>query len=247
MGRRPLLVMVLGWFAVVGAVGAITFVVVSNAGSGVGRASAAERLVVVSPTASELDDRDAHGYPDTVGQLPRRPRQPRRPPALPLTCPRRRPALGRALSPGRRRRLPVRARPPSTRARRRSAPRAGSSWPPAGARGSRWCRSAHATAGGVDRSISPRSIEVTSRPPSVRSRSTCRCVDEVPTRLKPGAHWGGTRHHVLRRPDPDDVHPEESRSPQLVHPPERVQSEGLGHATPTASSTPSSTEETPHG
>lgn len=52
MGRRPLLVMVVGWVAVVAAVGAITFVVVSDAGRGVGQASAAERVVVVTPTAS---------------------------------------------------------------------------------------------------------------------------------------------------------------------------------------------------
>jgi len=55
MGRRPLLAMVLGWLTVVVAVGAITFLVVDRAGRGVGRASAAERVVVLpsaSPTPS---------------------------------------------------------------------------------------------------------------------------------------------------------------------------------------------------
>ena len=51
MGRRPLLVMALGWLAVVVAVGAITFVVVDRAGRGVGQASAARTLV---PTAATL-------------------------------------------------------------------------------------------------------------------------------------------------------------------------------------------------
>jgi hypothetical protein len=50
MGRRPLVAMVAGWFAVVLAVAAITFVVVDRAGRGVGRASAAETLAVVSTT-----------------------------------------------------------------------------------------------------------------------------------------------------------------------------------------------------
>ncbi len=63
MGRRPLLVMVLGWFAVVGAVGAITFVVVSNAGSGVGRASAAERVIVDSSEASGTTTVTSSGTP----------------------------------------------------------------------------------------------------------------------------------------------------------------------------------------
>ena len=52
LGRRPLLVMVLGWVAVVGAVGAITFVVVSGAGRGVGQASALEQVVVATTTPS---------------------------------------------------------------------------------------------------------------------------------------------------------------------------------------------------
>ena len=46
MGRRPLLLMVLGWLAVVVAVGAITFLVVDRAGRGVGQASAAARVAV---------------------------------------------------------------------------------------------------------------------------------------------------------------------------------------------------------
>ncbi|HET7820201.1 MAG TPA: hypothetical protein VFL10_01645 [Ornithinibacter sp.] len=48
MGRRPLVAMVAGWFAVVLAVAAITFVVVDRAGRGVGRASAAETVAVVA-------------------------------------------------------------------------------------------------------------------------------------------------------------------------------------------------------
>ncbi len=51
MGRRPLLVMVLGWLSVVVAVAAITFVVVDRAGRGVGRASAAGTVALVESTA----------------------------------------------------------------------------------------------------------------------------------------------------------------------------------------------------
>ena len=70
MGRRPLVAMVAGWFAVVLAVAAITFVVVDRAGRGVGRASAAETVAVVAtgvpkasasptrtPTPSETPER----------------------------------------------------------------------------------------------------------------------------------------------------------------------------------------------
>jgi hypothetical protein len=53
MGRRPLVAMVAGWFAVVLAVAAITFVVVDRAGRGVGRASAAETIAVVSTTVPQ--------------------------------------------------------------------------------------------------------------------------------------------------------------------------------------------------
>jgi cytoskeletal protein RodZ len=56
MGRRPLVAMVAGWFAVVLAVAAITFVVVDRAGRGVGRASAAETVAVV---ATEVPKRSA--------------------------------------------------------------------------------------------------------------------------------------------------------------------------------------------
>ncbi len=52
MGRRPLLLMVLGWLGVVVAVGAITFLVVDRAGRGVGQASAAERVVVLPSSTS---------------------------------------------------------------------------------------------------------------------------------------------------------------------------------------------------
>jgi len=62
MGRRPLLLMVLGWLAVVVAVGAITSLVVDRAGRGVGQASAAERVAVLpsstSPTASAPASRE---------------------------------------------------------------------------------------------------------------------------------------------------------------------------------------------
>ena len=51
MGRRPLLLMVLAWLAVVVAVGAMTFLVVDRAGRGVGQASAAERVAVL-PSSS---------------------------------------------------------------------------------------------------------------------------------------------------------------------------------------------------
>ena len=51
MGRRPLLVMALGWLSVVVAVAAITFVVVDRAGRGVGRASAAGTVALVESTA----------------------------------------------------------------------------------------------------------------------------------------------------------------------------------------------------
>ena len=67
MGRRPLVAMVAGWFAVVLAVAAITFVVVDRAGRGVGRASAAETVAVVATavpqgSASHPDaDTDALG------------------------------------------------------------------------------------------------------------------------------------------------------------------------------------------
>ena len=53
MGRRPLVAMVAGWFAVVLAVAAITFVVVDRAGRGVGRASAAESVAVVATGVPE--------------------------------------------------------------------------------------------------------------------------------------------------------------------------------------------------
>ena len=53
MGRRPLVAMVAGWFAVVLAVAAITFVVVDRAGRGVGRASAAETVAVVATGVPE--------------------------------------------------------------------------------------------------------------------------------------------------------------------------------------------------
>ena len=58
MGRRPLLLMVLGWLAVVVAVGAITFLVVDRAGRGVGQASAAERVAVLPSSTSPPASRE---------------------------------------------------------------------------------------------------------------------------------------------------------------------------------------------
>ena len=82
MGRRPLVAMVAGWFAVVLAVAAITFVVVDRAGRGVGRASAAETVAVVAtgvpegsasptrkPTPSETPERSTSS-PRTTGPEP---------------------------------------------------------------------------------------------------------------------------------------------------------------------------------
>jgi hypothetical protein len=53
MGRRPLVAMVAGWFAVVLAVAAITFLVVDRAGRGVGRASAAKTVAVVATSVPQ--------------------------------------------------------------------------------------------------------------------------------------------------------------------------------------------------
>jgi hypothetical protein len=87
-----------------------------------------------------------------------------------------------------------------------------------------------------ERSITTATIEVHFKAPEREIQVYLRCVDEVPTRLGPGARWGG-----------GDSTPTESPFRPLVPPGERVQSGGLGLATPSASTTPSSTEETPHG
>ena len=90
-------------------------------------------------------------------------------------------------------------------------------------------------------------LEVTFTSTGREVETYLRCVDEVPTLLRPGAHWGADDTTSSEGPSRQLVHPEESPSRQVVHPKERVQSEGVEHATPTASGTPSSTEETPHG
>ena len=76
MGRRPLVAMVAGWFAVVLAVAAITFVVVDRAGRGVGRASAAETVAVVATgvpkgSASPTRTPTASGTPERSTSSPR--------------------------------------------------------------------------------------------------------------------------------------------------------------------------------
>ena len=70
MGRRPLVAMVAGWFAVVLAVAAITFVVVDRAGRGVGRASAAQTVAVVSTTVPQGSASRTPTEPPTPSQTP---------------------------------------------------------------------------------------------------------------------------------------------------------------------------------
>jgi hypothetical protein len=234
MGRRPLLVMVLGWFAVVGVVGAITFVVVSNAGSGVGRASAAERVVVVSPD-------DSASPTQTPTTTPTRTVTPTVP-TLPSASTTSEPEEPSEPSD------PPEPRPTS------KAPRPTAPVPDPHT-------ASFATEGGIVvvscsgskvvlKSARPRddwrfdtefqrgALEVTFKRAEREVEIYLRCVDGVPTRLKAGSSWGGSDHPAS-----------ESPSSQLVHPQERVHSEGLEHATPTpvASSTPTTTEETPHG
>lgn len=234
MGRRPLLVMVLGWFAVVGAVGAITFVVVSNAGSGVGRASAAERVVVVSPGDSATPSGTATGTPTptVTPSVPKLPSASTTPEAEETSDP---PDTPEAR--------------PTSKAPRPTAPPVDphtASFTTEGGIVVASCSGSKV----VLKSARPRddwgfetefqrgSLEVTFKTAEREVEIYLRCVGGVPTRLKPGAHWG-----VGDRPS------SESPSSQLVHPEERVQSEGLETATPTpvASSTPTTTEETPHG
>ena len=233
MGRRPLLVMVLGWFAVVGAVGAITFGVVSNAGSGVGRASAAERAVVVSTRTPGPATVPSTGTP-TPSVTPSAPLAP-----TTSTTPQPSAPTKPSDTPEPR---------PTSKAPRPTAPAADprtASFSTQGGIVVATCRGAKISV----MSIRPRDDWRFSKPKFERGalevkfttaerevESYLRCVDEVPTLLKPGTHWGA-----------GDTTSSESPSSSVAHPPERVQSEGLEHATPTASSTPSSTEETPHG
>ncbi len=226
MGRRPLVVMVLGWCAVVGAVGAITFVVVSNAGSGVGRASAAERAIVVSPEVS--DSTTVTSTPSLTPTASATPATPTAKPGRPSDSPEPR---------------------PTSRAPRPSAPAAD----PQTASFSTQAGIVVATCRGsqvVLKSIRPRdgwryddekkrgALEVKFEASEREVEIYLRCVDGVPTRLKPGSNWGA-----------GDTTSSESPSRSLVHPRERVHSEGLEHATPTLSPSPStspSTEETHH-
>ena len=244
MGRRPVLVMVLGWFAVVGAVGAITFFVVSNAGSGVGQASAAERVIDVPPTASGSATATATtGTPTPSGT-----------PTAPL-------APTTSISP----QPTVPATPsdtpepkPTSKAPRPTAPAADprtASFSTQGGIVVATCRGSKISVMSVrprddwrfDTDFDRSALEVTFTTTEREVEIYLRCVDEVPTRLKPGAHWGTGDTTSSDSQTPLLVHPEESPSPQLARPSQRVHSEGLGHATPTASSNPSSTEETPHG
>ena len=241
MGRRPLLVMVLGWFAVVGAVGAVTFVVVSNAGSGVGRASAAERVIEVPPQASESSTVTPTGTPTPSATNP-----------SPSATPTPTPTHSRVPTPTTSSKPSQGSRPSSTPAAPR--PNAPAVDPHtasfstqggivvASCRGSRISLVSIRPADGwrVERSVTKATIEVQFKAAEREIQVYLRCVDGVPTQLGPDARWGGGDRTTLENP-----------SSQLVHPQERVQSEGLGQATPTASSTPSSTpsstEETPHG
>lgn len=77
MGRRPLVAMVAGWFAVVLAVAAITFVVVDRAGRGVGRASAAETLAVASTTVPQSSASRTSTARPTPSRTPQRSTSPR--------------------------------------------------------------------------------------------------------------------------------------------------------------------------
>ena len=238
MGRRPLLVMVLGWFAVVGVVGTITFVVVSNAGSGVGRASAAERVVVVSPE----DSASATGTPTGTATSSRTP-----PPSSATPTP-----TTTASKTSRPSDTPDPK--PTSRAPRPTAPAVDprtASFTTVGGTVVATCRGSKISL----LSIRPRdgwrfdpesqrgALEVTFKTTEREVEIYLRCVDEVPTLLKPGTHWGA-----------GDTTSSESRSPSGVRPSERVHSEGQEHAnnTPspspsTSSSTSPSTEETHHG
>jgi hypothetical protein len=245
MGRRPLLVMVLGWFAVVGAVGAITFVVVSNAGSGVGVASAGERVFDASPTAPGSATATATPTPSVTPTAP----------VAPTTSTSPQPSVPNKPSD-------TPEPEPTSKAPRPTAPAADprtASFSTEGGIVVATCRGARISVVSVrprddwrfDPELERGALEVTFKTTGREVEIYLRCVDEVPTRLKPGAHWGAGDSTSSDSRSPHVVHPEESPSPQLVHPPERVHSEGLEHATPTASSTPSSTasstEETPHG
>ena len=72
MGRRPLVAMVAGWFAVVLAVAAITFVVVDRAGRGVGRASAAQTVAVVATSVPQGSASRTPTRKPTPSQTPER-------------------------------------------------------------------------------------------------------------------------------------------------------------------------------
>ncbi len=232
MGRRPLLVMVLGWFAVVGAVGVITFVVVSNAGSGVGRVSAAERVVVVPPPGTVSPTVTSTGTP-TPSTTPTTPASP---------------TASTSAEPNRPSDTPDPR--PTSKAPRPSAPAVDprtASFTTEGGTVVATCRGAKISllsirprdGWGFDPEFHHGALEVTFTTTGRGVENYLRCVDEVPTRLKDGSDWGA-----------GDTSSSESPSRSLVRPEERVHSEGLGDATPTPSSSPStspSTEETHHG
>ncbi len=240
MGRRPLLVMVLGWFAVVGVVGTITFVVVSNAGSGLGGASAAERVVVVTP-----EDSASTTVTPTGTATPSRTPPPSSATPAPTTTGTSRPSDTPDPTP-------------TSRAPRPTAPAVDprtASFTTAGGTVVATCRGSKISV----TSIRPRdgwrfdpesergALEVKFETTEREVEIYLRCVDEVPTLLKPGTRLGA-----------GDTTSSESRSRSGVRPSERVHSEGQEHANTTPSPSPStssrtsprtspSTEETHHG
>ena len=222
LGRRPLLMMLLGWVAVVGAVGAITFVVVSDAGSGVGRASAAERVVVVSPEVSDSTTTTRTPTPPGTPTSPGTPTPSASPrPASPSDLP----------------------EPRSTsRAPRPSAPSVDphtASFTTQGGIVVASCRRSRVVLDSIrprdgwryEQELTRGALEVKFKANEREVEIYLRCVDEVPTRLKPGSHWGA-----------GDFTSPESSSPPLVRPTDTVQSESSHTPSPTAPST----EETPH-
>jgi hypothetical protein len=238
--------MVLGWFAVVGVVGTITFVVVSNAGSGLGRASAAERVVVVTPEDSASTTVTPTGT--ATPSLTPPPSSATPAPTTTTTTKTSRPSD----TPDPK---------PTSRAPRPTAPAVDprtASFSTQGGIVVATCRGSKITLV----SIRPRdgwrfdpesqrgALEVTFKTTEREVEIYLRCVDEVPTLLKPGTHWGAGDTTSSEKPSRPQIHPEESPSRQVVHPEERVQSEGQEHATTTPSPSPStspSTEETHHG
>ncbi len=235
MGRRPLVVMVLGWFAVVGVVGAITFVVVSNAGSGVGRASAAERAVVVSPRTSDAPA-------PTVTETPT-------PSARPTSTAS--PTESTSAQPTRRPDDPEPTTAPSDR--RPSAPAGDPRTASFSTQGGIVVASCSGSKVAL-RSIRPRddwrfdsdfergALEVTFKTTEREVEIYLRCVDGVPTRLQPGDQRVAA--------DPTSA---ERQSRSLVRPSEKVHSGGLDRETSTRTpsprtspSTSPSTEETHH-